>query len=102
MKTEDNFLDGFLLGIAVARSLSFKYDFDKIFDQLRAVATGELSLLPTTEEEIQDFMKVVGRAPTAREIEDVRSSSPASNRRQQDARYKEQAKIILRLMNQPL
>jgi hypothetical protein len=44
MEKEPDFRDSFMLGIAVARSMGFKESLGKIFEELGAIARGDVML----------------------------------------------------------
>jgi hypothetical protein len=53
MTYNDEFGDGFMFALHVLGSMDYKPDLDDIIAQLRSVAKGELSLMPTPEEAIR-------------------------------------------------
>src|SRR5262245_37252228 len=95
MEKEPDFRDGFMLGLAVARQMGFKESLGQIFEQLRAVAHGDMVLQFATEEEVQAMVKELGRPATAEELEYFLSSET-----EQKSISRDLASLILRLMGE--
>jgi hypothetical protein len=112
MESERDFRLGFWFALFVARTLSYKSEPSELYDRLREIARGEVTLIPSPEEvmsripeALRDFESKIGRPPTEEErqmIEQIAKGSIVENRGEQDAMNRQFAKLILRLMNQPI
>src|SRR4051812_17282405 len=99
MESEADFRVGFWFGVMLANSMGFKCDRTAVYDQLRALARGDLTLMPSREEAFRNLETTVGRPLTEEERELAQSWHP-QDRAQQDAQNSELASLILRLMGQ--
>jgi hypothetical protein len=101
MESEGDFRLGFWFGLLVARSMGFNANYDAILDQVRDVARGELTLMPSPEEVKRDAEAHFGRSLTHEEEAALQAALP-TNRAHQDARNRDYADLILRLMGRPM
>jgi hypothetical protein len=79
--------------------MGFKTTPTAIYDQLRSLAKGEMSLMPSPEEAMQHVETILGRPLNENELELAKTWMP-NNRPEQDARNRESARLLLRLMGQ--
>jgi hypothetical protein len=110
VKNEGDFRLGFWFALLLARTLDFDKDLDIIYDQLRSIARGELTLIASPEEarakminEINRLETTLGRPPNEHErslLEQAMNAAAVTNRKEQDARNRELATLTLRLMGQ--
>jgi hypothetical protein len=100
MESEQDFRLGFWFALMLARTMGFNTTPQAIYDQLRSVADGDLTLMPSPEDALRDAQAGLGRLLSEPERELIESCLP-KNRTEQDARNRELASLILRLMGQP-
>lgn len=93
------FLTGFWFGLLLAKSMGLKTDRDSIFNQLRSVTQGELTIIPSPDEALSDVRAELGRPLTEEELKCFHVALP-KNRRAQDEKNREYANLILRLQKQ--
>lgn len=98
MESEQDFRVGFCFAVLLVQTMGFKTA--AIYDQLRSVARGELTLMPSPEDAQRASEAEIGRPLTDAELAEFKACLP-KNRPEQDARNREFAKLILRLMGQP-
>ena len=101
MQSEDDFRLGFWFALFVAKTMGFDPLPEAIYNQLRSIARGELTLMPSPEDALHDAQKSLGRDLTEKELELFQSCLP-KNRAEQDAGNRERASLILRLMGQKI
>lgn len=103
------FVSGFWFGILVAQSMGFKYGgaaASPVFDQLRAVAAGDLSLMdsgfddPDIIEAAKPELANVAEKMFGRPLTDEDLRSLDQGRASYDARNRELASAVLREMGQ--
>jgi hypothetical protein len=101
VQNEGDFRLGFWFGMLLAQTMGLDTTNDAIYDQLRGLARGELSLMASPEEAFGKVEKKIGRPLTDLEKAFLRSGGP-QDRVQQDALNAELAAMVLRIMGQPL
>jgi hypothetical protein len=99
MESESDFNLGFWFALQLARTMGFDHAPNAIYDQLRSVARGELTLMPSPEDTLRDAETAIGHPLTDQEQELLQACLP-KNRAVQDARNRDLASIILRLKGQ--
>ncbi len=97
MQSEGDFRLGFWFALLVAKTMGFNATPDAIYNQLRSVAHGELTLMPSPEDALRDAQAHFGRPLTKPELALFESCLP-KNRSEQDAGNRDRASLILRLM----
>ncbi len=97
MQSEGDFRLGFWFALFVAKTMGFDPGLNALYDQLRSVARGELTLMPSPEDALRDAQAELGRPLTEPEFALFQSCVP-KNRSEQDAGNRERASLILRLM----
>jgi hypothetical protein len=87
--TKDVLTAGFWFGIHLAQSMGLEADTLDLVVQLRRVASGELSLVPSPEALLRDWrrmaQKATGRPPTDADLELYRSQHSPERRAKEDA-----------------
>lgn len=101
MEHEKNFRLGFWFALLLAKTLDFNPSNGAIYGQLRSIAHGEFTLMPSPEDALRDSEAELGRPLTESERTLFNSCLP-TNRTEQDARNQELAKYILQEMGQPV
>jgi hypothetical protein len=69
MESERDVRLGFWFGLLLARTMGFNAGTDAIYNQLRSVERGELTLMPSPEDVLHDFQSKLGRRLTEQERE---------------------------------
>lgn len=100
IEREADFRAGYWFGLFLARTMGFNPDIDAIYEQLRSVARGDLSLMASPAEVMRELQSQMGRPLTEQELQ-LASLAIPTNRAEQDGRNRELARLILRLMGQP-
>ena len=99
MESESDFCVGFWFALFVAKTMGFEAQPNTIYDQLRSVARGDLTLMPSPADVFRDIEATFGRPLTESERDWAMSCMP-TNRAEQDAANRERAITILRLRGQ--
>lgn len=82
----NDFVSGFVFAMNVLASMGHQPRFNEVIAQLMSVASGELSLMPTPDEVIQDTENATGRPmpdalkASVRRIAGNRTTDDAANR----------------------
>jgi hypothetical protein len=92
---------GFWFGMLLAKTMGLDAPKDAIYDQLRSLARGELSLMDSPEEALRNVEKDLGK-PLSELQKAVFRSGSIKDRVREDALNAELAAVILRIMGQPL
>ena len=96
MAKQPQLREAFRMGLDVAAAIKgFQIDDRMVQEWLRGLVDGSLTLLPTTEEEMQNYARITGRHLSPIELEHFRSSTSNFIRAQMDASNKELATLIL-------
>jgi hypothetical protein len=111
VENEQDLRLGFWFAIKVAQTAAGTLDMPRVVEVLRAVASGDLSLIPSPEEVRGDspealalFERHFGRQPNADELQQLDQLAKRAivrDRQEQDARNKDLAKRILGSMDEP-
>ena len=94
MQSEGDFRLGFWFALLLARTMGFDVKPSAICDQLRSVARGEVTLMPSPDDALHDVQANLGRPLTETEIE-LFQSCLSTNHAERDARSRDLANLIL-------